>query len=137
MKSNIRVLALFILLLVVVVPFVGASPPELPTFQSPPPIPTEVPPLPNVIAKLATGFGVGAILSFLFRQFAWFKNLSTKVKWWIVFLTSVLLPLFAQIALQFVPAEVWVALEPYWQSIALGFLTWIGSQVVHLLTKNA
>lgn len=46
MKYQFRLLALFVLLLVVIVPIVGASPPELPTFQSPPP--EDYPPLPPI-----------------------------------------------------------------------------------------
>lgn len=130
-----RVFFCITLFTLLIVPSVIASPP-LQTFDSPIIPPTEAPPLTDVLAKLASGVGAGAVLSFLFTKFKWFQNLSADIKWWIVFGTSIGLPLLAQFALQFVPADVWVALEPYWQSIALGFLTWAGTQAAHLMTKR-
>jgi len=90
-----------------------------------------VPGLIEVIKLLASGVGVGAVLSFLFERFLWFQKLSSDARWWVVFGTSVGLPVLAQVALQFVPADAWAVLEPYWYSLAAGFLAWAGTQLAH------
>ena len=90
-----------------------------------------VPGLIEVIKLLASGIGVGAVLAFLFEKFEFFKGMDSSAKWWLVFLTSVTLPVLAQVALQFVPTEIWATLQPYWYSLAAGFLAWAGSQVAH------
>ncbi len=91
----------------------------------------EVPGLVEIVTMLASGVGVGAVLAFLFEHFSFFQQLSPDAKWWLVFGASLGLPLVAEVALQFVPAEVWAVLQPYWQAVALGFVTWAGSQVAH------
>jgi len=96
----------------------------------------DVPGLVEVLKLLAQGVGVGAVIAFLFEQFEFFQNLASKTKWWVIFGMSVGLPLVAEIALQFVPPDMWVLLEPYWRALAAGFLTWVGSQVAHLWHKR-
>ena len=96
-----------------------------------------VPSLVEVLAMLAQGLGTGAILAFLFENFGWFQRLEGQAKWWFVFGVSIVLPLLAQVALQFAPAEVWAMLEPYWKALALGFLSWAGSQVAHMWQKRS
>jgi hypothetical protein len=95
----------------------------------------DVPGLVEVITMLAQGLGVGAILAFLFEDLGWFQHLSEKGRWWLIFGVSVGLPVVAQALLQFVPADVWAMLEPYWKALASGFLAWAGSQVAHLWQK--
>jgi hypothetical protein len=101
--------------------------PELP--QEAPP---NVPGLVEVITLLAQGLGTGLVLAFLFERFSWFQNMSPNTKWWVVFVCSLVLPVLAQIALDFVPPEVWARLEPYWRALAGGFVAWAGSQAAHL-----
>lgn len=91
----------------------------------------EIPTLTEVISLLAAGGGAGAILSFLFEHFAFFQSLTSKAKWWLVFLTTILLPVVATAVLQFMPADVWSALQPYWASLAAGFVVWGGTQIAH------
>ncbi len=91
----------------------------------------DIPGLVEVLKMLTAGVGVGAVISFLFEKITFFQNLSSQAKWWVVFGLSLGLPLAAQVALQFVPPDVWAMLEPYWQALAAGFLVWVGSQVVH------
>jgi hypothetical protein len=101
------------------------------------PVADAVPTVNNVLIQLAKGVGVGAILAFLFENFSWFQNISGKARWWIIFGSSVILPLLAQIGLQLVPTETWATIEPYWESVAFGFVTWAGSQVVHKLANRS
>ena len=96
----------------------------------------EIPTFVDVLASLANGLGVGAVLAFLFEHFAFFQQMSSQTKWWIVFGCSLGLPVLAQIALQMAPPEVWFTLEPYWHALAAGFLAWAGSQVAHKLINK-
>jgi hypothetical protein len=98
-------------------------------------VPPEVPTFVEVLGRLAQGLGVGSVLAFLFETVTWFQKLSKQAKWWIVFVTSLTLPVVAQVLLQFVPPEVWATVEPYWHSLALGFLAWSGGQLIHLVDK--
>lgn len=97
----------------------------------------EVLPLPSVFELLAQGIGVGAVLAFLFERFKWFQGLTGDARWWVVFGFSLGLPLIAQLLLQFVPAEAWAIVEPYWRALAAGFLAWAASQGAHMLQKVA
>ena len=42
------------------------------------------------------------------------------------------LPVLAQLLLQFVPSNVWAALQPYWSALAAGFVGWAGSQAAYI-----
>ena len=97
----------------------------------------DVPGLVEVLKLLAGGIGVGAVLAFLFENLKFFKKLESNTKWWVVFVTSLGLPVGAQVALQFVPPEGGAMLEPYWYSLAAGFLAWAGSQVAHRFVNRA
>jgi len=96
----------------------------------------QVPSLIEVVKMLASGVGVGAVLAFLFERFDFFQRLSSDARWWLIFGVSLGLPLVAEVGLQFVPVEVWGVLQPYWQALALGFVSWAGSQVAHRLVKR-
>jgi len=85
----------------------------------------------EVLAMLAGGLGVGTVISFLLERMGLFQGLSSKAKWWVVLGLNLGLPLAAVLALQLIPPQVWVTLEPYWKTLAVGFLGWAGSQVAH------
>lgn len=117
--KKVFVLLVILLLSLLIVPQVLAAPE------------VQIPSLYTVMERLAQAVGVGAVISFLFEKFSWFQRLSKDEKFWLIFGLSVGLPLLAQAALQFVPPEIWNVLEPWWQSLASGFLIWAGSQAVH------
>jgi len=96
-----------------------------------PPIPIDTPSLVEVLGMFAGGAGTGFVLAFLFEKFPKFTELPKKKKAWIVFGCSIGLPLLAEIALQLVPPDVWLRIEPYWQALAKGFLTWAASQAAY------
>lgn len=89
------------------------------------------PSLVTVLTLLATGIGVGGVVSFLLEQTGAFQRLSPDAKRWTTFALCIAIPALAQIAIQFVPPDVWPVLEPYWQAVAAGFLIWAGSQMTH------
>ena len=100
----------------------------------------DVPGLGDALTLLAGGLVVGPILAFLFQTApglsGWFETLASSVKWWLIFGLSLGFPLLAQVVIQFVPADVIVALEPFWKSLALGFVAWAGSQGTYFLFKK-
>jgi hypothetical protein len=93
----------------------------------------QAPSLVELLTRLAGGGCVGVIVAFLFEKIEWFQKLPPDVKWWAILGMSVGLPVLATALLQFVPADVWAQLAPYWKSLATGFLIWAGSQVAHRL----
>jgi hypothetical protein len=92
---------------------------------------TQIPGLVEVLGMLANGIGVGAVIAFLFEKMGWFQKLPTDVKWWLVLALCMSLPVASTALLQFVPAETWAVIEPYWHALATGFLIWAGSQAAH------
>ena len=97
----------------------------------------EVPTLTEVIALIASGVVIGPAISFMFEKFAIFQKLTPGARWWIVFVASVGLPVAAQALIQYVPAETWASLQPYWKALALGFAGWVTGQVAHAKLNSA
>jgi len=93
----------------------------------------DIPNLVDVLGMLATAVAVGPVISFLFERFAFFQALSSQERFWLIFVVSLGLPMLAQVLLQSVPSTTWAVLEPYWHSLAYGFLFWSSSQVAHKL----
>jgi len=92
----------------------------------------EVPGLTEVLGVLASGVGAGFVLAFLAEKVAWFQALPADKKNIVIMALSLGLPVLARVLLQVVPAEVWVAIEPYWHALAAGFVGWAGSQAAYL-----
>lgn len=96
----------------------------------------EVPPLEEVIVRLTTVGGVGVVVSLLIENMGWFQRLTIKGKSTAVFILSIGLPTLAHLALATIPPEVWAGIEPYWQTIALGFQVWAATQITHKLAHG-
>ena len=96
----------------------------------------ELPTLLEFLRGLAAGGWVPVIIAFLLEHFSWFQSMKPETKKWFVLGLFVIIPLVAMALVQFVPAEVWTLLEPYWNALALGFLGWLGSQVAHAWDKR-
>jgi hypothetical protein len=95
----------------------------------------ELPTLVEFLTQIATGGFAGVIIAFLLEKIPAFQNLDSELKRWIVLALFLVLPAGSVALLQFVPADVWAAIEPYWRAIALGFLGWVSSQVAHAFYK--
>jgi len=96
----------------------------------------QVPTLIEFVRDVAAGAWAPLLISFLLEHVAWFQKLNTEAKKWTVPVIFVVLPVVGQIALQYVPAEVWTALEPFWNSLAMGFVGYVGSQLAHSFQKR-
>lgn len=90
----------------------------------------------DTLGTLAAGGAIlGGIIAFLFERFQWFQNLTGEARFWTIGAISVGLPVVATALILYVPAEVWVTLEPFWKAVFAGGTIWLGSQLVHKLTK--
>jgi hypothetical protein len=85
----------------------------------------------DVLGLLATGAG----LSFLLEWSAGFESLSPGQKRAVVAAITLGVPVLAQVALTFVPAEVWPVINPYWRALAAGFTVLTASQFTHKADK--
>ncbi len=125
-----KVLRVLVLVTVIVLVLLA-----VPALAAPADVEAEAPGLVQVLKMLAQGIGVGAVIAFGFEKVKWFQAMGAETKWWTILGVSLVLPILAEIALQFVPAATWALLEPYWMAIASGFLAWAGSQTVHLVHR--
>ena len=91
----------------------------------------------TTLDAMATAAGVGAVIAFLFERFAWFQALSGEGRSAVIIGLCIGLPLIARLLIEFLPAQVWEVAEPYWQTIAAGFLVWASSQAAHKLQSTA
>ncbi len=85
----------------------------------------------TMAALAAGGVVLGGIMSFLFERFEWFQKLSSKARFWTIGGLSIGLPVAAVALNQYVPAEWWAWLEPFWQAAFAGGASWLGGQFVH------
>lgn len=88
-----------------------------------------IPDLATVLRLLAEGGAVGVILSWLLENVPAFQRLSADQKRWGTLGLSLLLPLLAEVLLQYVQAATWAALTPFWLALARGFVSWAGTQL--------
>jgi hypothetical protein len=91
----------------------------------------EIPSLASFLTLVAGGGFAGAVVAFALEHIGSFQKLNAEVKKWLVLTLYVVPPLAATALMQFVPASVWTVLEPYWRALAIGFVGWVTSQVVH------
>ena len=91
----------------------------------------------TTLEAMATAAGVGAVVAFLFERFAWFQALSGDGRNAVIVGLCIGLPLIARLLVEFVPENMWDVAEPYWQTIAAGFLVWVSSQAAHKLESAA
>lgn len=96
----------------------------------------EIPSLFDFVLQIAGGGFVAVIIAFALEHIGPFQKLQPEAKKWVVLGFYIVLPLGATAAVQFVPADVWLLLEPYWRALALGFLGWVGSQMAHTWDKG-
>lgn len=95
-----------------------------------------VPTLIDFLRDVAAGAWGPAIVSFLLEHIPAFQNLASEAKKWTVMAIFVILPVGAQALLQYVPAGIWATLEPFWNAMAIGFASWMGSQLIHKFFKK-
>ena len=130
-RSKVRFLVIPVVLIIVAVLSAGIAMAQ----GTEPPAPPQLPTLVGFLQMLASGVIVGPAIAFLFERFKWFQNLSSDGRFWVVLALSLGLPMLGTVLLQFVPADVWVKLEPFWATLATGVMIWVGSQIAHRLEQ--
>ena len=91
----------------------------------------QVPSVVEFLRNVAAGAWAPVAIAFLLEHVVVFQRLQAEVKKWVVLGLFVFLPVAATALLQFVPAEVWGQLEPFWNALAVGFAAWVASQMAH------
>lgn len=109
------------------------TPADTPPMEDP-----DVPSLTAALTMLATGLGAfsaGGVVSYLLNKWPWYCRQARELKHSLVVGLAVLLSILARLALEFVPAQVWVVIEPYWQIAAGAVMLYFGSQVTYTWQK--
>ena len=120
------------LLLLVIVLLLMAAPVSAQGEGDTPKIPTLI----DALRMLGTTVGAGMVISFLLTRVEWFKLATGERRFWAVFGLSMAIPLAATLIIQLVPAATLVAIEPYWQTLAAGFIVFIGTQAQYFLQQQ-
>jgi hypothetical protein len=92
---------------------------------------TIVPSLPETLESLLSVAVVGGVIAYAFERFQWFQNIGGGARAWIVAGLSFGIPMVATLLLEYIPANVWTVLEPFWRAIYIGGAGWLASQVAH------
>jgi len=72
---------------------------------------------------------IGVVISVLLVRWAWFVNLPSKSKFWIVGAVSVLLPIASQALVLYLPLGVVEFLEKWWPPFVIGIGVWTSTQI--------
>lgn len=132
---KIRGIAVFILVFALLLAGVSAVLAQDENPQNPPPLqdPTD---LRDVIGWLAGG-GAGAYLAIWLEKKQWFQNIKSEYKPITVLACIGGIALIAQIALNFIPDNVWDVIGPYFTTIMSAILVgYPVSQMVHSQSKQ-
>jgi uncharacterized membrane-anchored protein len=90
----------------------------------------------KLLTQLATGGLAMVFVSWLLERVPAFQAISSEAKAWTVLMLTLIVSLASQAALNLVPPEVLLALEPY-VKVALGVITaWLTSQTYHAVQKR-
>ena len=88
------------------------------------------------LRNVAAGAWAPVAIAFLLEHIRPFQALQAEIKKWAVLGLFVALPLAATALLRYVPTDVWVELEPFWNALAVGMAGWLASQAAHKWDKQ-
>lgn len=95
--------------------------------------------LKQVLQVLAAGGGtlvIGMLFSLIARKSAWYAGLSSEDKSLIMMTANILLGLVSTAVILFVPQEIIDQIAPFYVSLILCSLPYVGSQVMHALNSK-
>jgi putative flippase GtrA len=84
---------------------------------------------------LASAGGSGTVASFILEELPWFQGLSSKGRKWVSFATMSVLGAGAFVVLTYVPADVLMAIAPYFAIIGSAFVSVFSGSIWHKQTK--
>jgi len=89
--------------------------------------------LPNSFSEFLVFIGsptfIGVIVSVVLVKWAWFVNLESQIKFWIVGGVSVLLPIISRALIIYLPAGALEFINEWYPTIVIGMGVWVSSQV--------
>jgi len=89
--------------------------------------------LPSTFKDFLTMIGspifIGVVLSVLLVRWAWFVNLTDKVKFWIVGGVSIILPIVSRALVLYLPTGAVDFIEQWYPTVIIGLGVWMSSQV--------
>lgn len=80
---------------------------------------------------LSGGLGATLVASYVLERVAWFQALSVGAKKLYKTIGSAVIAILAYLTYEYVPADVWVALTPYWQVVLSAIAVNYGVEVFH------
>jgi len=83
----------------------------------------------DVVGLLGSPLLIGVVLSLMFKEWVWFINQKTWVKWVMTLGVCVFLPIISTALKLYLPASAWTFLEQWWPVVASGLAVWVASQV--------
>jgi len=89
--------------------------------------------IPQTFMELVTLIGspvfIGVVLSLLLKNWTWFMQLQSKVKWILTLLVAVALPVISRVLILYLPTGFVMIAEDWWPTLMIGFTVWVSSQV--------
>lgn len=85
---------------------------------------------------LSGGVGATLVASYILERLAWFQSLSSEAKKLYKTVGSSLVALLAYLTYEYVPAEVWTSLTPYWQLVLGTIAVNYGVEVFHWFDRK-
>lgn len=80
---------------------------------------------------LSGGLGATIVASYIAERLEWFQSKTSEVKKLIKTIGASLVAVLAYVTYQYVPAEVWAILTPYWQIVLGVVVVNYGVEVFH------
>lgn len=90
----------------------------------------------SLLTWLIAGGGASAVVSWLAERSTWFQGLDARAKWVLMVVASCLIAIVAKLLLDFLPAQVFSAIEPYATVIIIIVSTYLTGQAAHGIDKS-
>ncbi len=90
----------------------------------------------EALVWLSSGVGATLVASYFAERWAWFQAQSAEAKKVYKVVFASLISILALLTYTYVPAEVWIALTPYWQLVLGVIASNYGVEVFHYFDKR-
>lgn len=90
----------------------------------------------DFLVWLSGGLGATIVASYVMERLAWFQKRGVEAKKIIKTAGASGVAILAYVTYQYVPAEVWVILTPYWQLVLGAIAVNYGVEVFHWFDKK-
>jgi uncharacterized membrane-anchored protein len=90
----------------------------------------------DFLVWLSGGIGATLVASYIAERWQWFQEQTPNVKTFLKTVVASVIAVAAFVTYTYVPAEVWIALAPYWQLILGVVATNYGVEIFHWFDKR-